>query len=72
MLTLDKQWAYYRSSSPLLVDGKGYYPTKKEIKMIQRFEPNGIRLSHVLVHNGIAYVTGQTPVDRSQDIVGRN
>lgn len=39
--------------------------------MIQRFEPNGKRLSHVLVHNGIAYVTGQTPVDRSQDITGQ-
>ncbi|WP_449432119.1 RidA family protein [Pseudomonas putida] len=39
--------------------------------MIQRFEPNGKRLSHVLVHNGIAYVTGQTPVDRSQGITGQ-
>lgn len=39
--------------------------------MIQRFEPNGKRLSHVLVHDGIAYVTGQTPVDRSQDITGQ-
>lgn len=39
---------------------------------IQRFEPNGKRLSHVLVHNGIAYVTGQVPSDRSQDVVGQS
>lgn len=38
---------------------------------IQRFEPNGKRLSHVLVHNGIAYVTGQVPADRSQDVAGQ-
>jgi enamine deaminase RidA (YjgF/YER057c/UK114 family) len=29
------------------------------------------RLGHVTVHSGIAYVTGQTPVDRSQDIRGQ-
>lgn len=38
---------------------------------IQRFEPNGKRLSHVLVHKGIAYVTGQVPADRSQDVAGQ-
>ncbi|MFC5386179.1 RidA family protein [Aquamicrobium segne] len=38
---------------------------------IERFEPNGKRLSHVLVHNGIVYMTGQVPVDRSQDIAGQ-
>ena len=38
---------------------------------IQRFEPNGKRLSHVLVHNGIAYVTGQVPADRNQDVAGQ-
>lgn len=38
---------------------------------IQRFEPNGKRLSHVLVHNGIAYVTGQVPADRTQDVAGQ-
>lgn len=38
---------------------------------IQRFEPNGRRLSHVLVNNGIAYVTGQVPTDRSQGIEGQ-
>ncbi|MBJ6135165.1 RidA family protein [Ochrobactrum sp. Q0168] len=38
---------------------------------IQRFEPNGKRLSHVLVHNGIAYVTGQVPADRAQDAAGQ-
>lgn len=38
---------------------------------IQRFEPNGKRLSNVLVHNGIAYVTGQVPADRTQDVSGQ-
>jgi enamine deaminase RidA (YjgF/YER057c/UK114 family) len=38
---------------------------------IQRFEPNGKRLSHVLVHNGIAYVTGQVAADREQDVAGQ-
>mgnify|MGYP001061745984 CR=1 FL=1 len=38
---------------------------------IERHLPNGRRLSHVLVHNGIAYITGQTPADRSQDIGGQ-
>ncbi len=38
---------------------------------IERFEPNGKRLSHVLVHKGIAYVTGQVPSDRSQDVAGQ-
>lgn len=38
---------------------------------IKRFEPNGKRLSHVLVHNGIAYVTGQVPADRTADVGGQ-
>jgi enamine deaminase RidA (YjgF/YER057c/UK114 family) len=38
---------------------------------IQRFEPNGKRLSHVLVHNGVAYVTGQVAADRTQDVAGQ-
>jgi enamine deaminase RidA (YjgF/YER057c/UK114 family) len=38
---------------------------------IERFEPNGKRLSHALVHNGIAYITGQVPADRSQDVAGQ-
>ena len=38
---------------------------------IQRYEPNGKRLSHVLVHNGIAYVTGQVAADRSQTVAGQ-
>ncbi|MBP2234376.1 enamine deaminase RidA (YjgF/YER057c/UK114 family) [Sinorhizobium kostiense] len=38
---------------------------------IQRFEPNGKRLSHVLVHKGIAYVTGQVAADRTQDVAGQ-
>ena len=38
---------------------------------IQRHLPNGRRLSHVLVHRGIAYITGQTPADRMQDITGQ-
>lgn len=38
---------------------------------IQRFEPNGKRLSHVLVNNGTVYVTGQVPTDRTQGIEGQ-
>lgn len=38
---------------------------------IRRFEPNGKRLSHVVVHNGVAYVTGQVAADRSQDVAGQ-
>lgn len=38
---------------------------------IQRFEPNGRRLSHVLVNNGTVYLTGQVPTDRSQGIDGQ-
>nr|WP_278116108.1 RidA family protein [Mesorhizobium sp. WSM4875]WIE94638.1 RidA family protein [Mesorhizobium sp. WSM4875] len=38
---------------------------------IDRYEPNGKRLSHVLKHNGIVYMTGQVPVDRKQDITGQ-
>lgn len=38
---------------------------------ITRAEPNGKRLSHVVVHNGIAYVTGQVAADRSQDVAGQ-
>ncbi|MDA9497619.1 RidA family protein [Bradyrhizobium sp. CCBAU 11357] len=38
---------------------------------IQRFDANGKRLSHVLVYNGIAYITGQTAVDRKKDVVGQ-
>lgn len=38
---------------------------------IQRYEPNGKRLSHILVHNGIAYMTGQVPADRTQDVKGQ-
>lgn len=38
---------------------------------IDRFEPNGKRLSHVVVHNGIAYVTGQVAADRTQDVAGQ-
>lgn len=38
---------------------------------IQRFEPLGKRLSHVLVHNGIVYLTGQVAGDCTQDITGQ-
>ena len=38
---------------------------------IQRFEPLGSRLSHVLVHNGIVYLTGQVAADSSQDTGGQ-
>jgi enamine deaminase RidA (YjgF/YER057c/UK114 family) len=38
---------------------------------IHRFEPLGSRLSHVLVHNGIVYLTGQTAADCSQDTEGQ-
>ena len=38
---------------------------------IDRYEPNGKRLSHVLKHNGIVYMTGQVPADRTQGITGQ-
>lgn len=38
---------------------------------IVRHEPNGKRLSHVLVNNGTVYVTGQVPTDRTQGIAGQ-
>ena len=38
---------------------------------ITRAEPNGKRLSHVVVHNGVAYVTGQVAADRSADVAGQ-
>ena len=38
---------------------------------IKRFEPLGKRLSHVLVHNGIVYLTGQTAADCSEDVTGQ-
>lgn len=38
---------------------------------IERFEPLGKRLSHVLVHNGIVYLTGQTAADCTEDVAGQ-
>lgn len=38
---------------------------------IQRFERNGNRLNHVVTSNGIAYLTGQTATDRTQDVQGQ-
>jgi len=38
---------------------------------IQRFERLGDRLSHVLVHNGIVYLTGQVADDGTQDTAGQ-
>ncbi|KPG96037.1 cytochrome C2 [Pseudomonas sp. RIT-PI-q] len=38
---------------------------------ITRIQPNPGRLSHALVHNGIVYVTGQVPEDRTQDVNGQ-
>jgi len=38
---------------------------------IQRYESNGRRLSHILVNAGIAYMTGQVPSDRTQDVRGQ-
>ncbi|MFK0095767.1 RidA family protein [Pseudomonas sp. NPDC090592] len=38
---------------------------------ISRFQPNNGRLSHALVHNGIVYITGQVPADRTQDVKGQ-
>jgi enamine deaminase RidA (YjgF/YER057c/UK114 family) len=35
---------------------------------IQRYDLNGKRLSQVLVHNGVAYVAGQTATDRTKDV----
>lgn len=35
---------------------------------IRRLEPNPKRLSHVVTYNGIAYLTGQTPTDRTVGI----
>ena len=42
-----------------------------EIMTIQRFERLGDRLSHVLVHNGIVYLTGQVADDGTQDTAGQ-
>lgn len=39
--------------------------------LIQRFQPNNGRLSHALVYNGIVYITGQVPADRTQDVGGQ-
>jgi len=38
---------------------------------IQRFERLGDRLSHVLVYNGIVYLTGQVADDCTQDTAGQ-
>jgi enamine deaminase RidA (YjgF/YER057c/UK114 family) len=38
---------------------------------IQRFESSGKRLSGVVVYNGVAYVAGQTAVDRTKDASGQ-
>jgi enamine deaminase RidA (YjgF/YER057c/UK114 family) len=38
---------------------------------IQRYDLNGKRLSQVLVHSGIAYVAGQTAIDRTKDVSGQ-
>jgi enamine deaminase RidA (YjgF/YER057c/UK114 family) len=38
---------------------------------IQRFERLGDRLSHVLVHDGIVYLTGQVADDVTQDTAGQ-
>ena len=38
---------------------------------IQRFERLGNRLSHVLVNDGIVYLTGQVADDSSQDTAGQ-
>jgi enamine deaminase RidA (YjgF/YER057c/UK114 family) len=38
---------------------------------IQRFERLGNRLSHVLTHNGIVYLTGQVADDGTQDTAGQ-
>jgi enamine deaminase RidA (YjgF/YER057c/UK114 family) len=38
---------------------------------IARFQSHPGRLSHALVHDGIVYVSGQVPNDRTQDIRGQ-
>ncbi|MDC6378902.1 RidA family protein [Pseudomonas graminis] len=38
---------------------------------ITRLQPNPGLLSHALVHNGIVYITGQVPTDRTQDVAGQ-
>ena len=38
---------------------------------IERFERLGDRLSHVLVYNGIVYLTGQVADDGTQDTAGQ-
>lgn len=38
---------------------------------ITRLQPNPGLLSHALVHNGIVYITGQVPADRTQDVAGQ-
>ena len=37
---------------------------------IKRLSPAG-HLSHAVVHNGVAYVSGQVPDDTSQDVEGQ-
>jgi enamine deaminase RidA (YjgF/YER057c/UK114 family) len=38
---------------------------------IQRYDLNGKRLAQAVVHNGIAYVAGQTATDRTKDVYGQ-
>lgn len=38
--------------------------------MIQRFDV-GSRLSEMAIHNGVAYLAGQVPEDRTEDIRGQ-
>lgn len=37
-----------------------------EVKMIQRFEV-GSRFSEMAIHNGVAYLAGQVPLDDTAD-----
>ena len=38
--------------------------------MIQRFD-TGPRMSKIVIHNGVAYLSGQVPQDASADIAGQ-
>jgi enamine deaminase RidA (YjgF/YER057c/UK114 family) len=38
--------------------------------MIQRFD-TGPRMSKIIIHNGVAYLSGQVPQDASADIAGQ-
>ncbi|MGY0558550.1 MULTISPECIES: RidA family protein [unclassified Lysobacter] len=38
--------------------------------MIQRFD-TGPRMSKIIIHNGVAYLSGQVPKDASADITGQ-